>query len=75
LNAPGILVTIQEMRDTLAKAAGQEMLDFIEEVEDTTFADLVQSWPCNFDVSLAVGIGLSTTESFEDAVEQYMRGH
>jgi hypothetical protein len=51
------------------------MLDFIEEVEDTTFADLVQSWPCNFDVSLAVGIGLSTTESFEDAVEQYMRGH
>jgi nucleoside-diphosphate-sugar epimerase len=75
LNAPGILVTIQEMRDTLAKAAGQEMLDFIEEVEDTTFADLVQSWPCNFDVSLAVGIGLSTTGSFEDAVEQYMRAH
>lgn len=74
LNAPGILVTIQEMRDVLAKVAGQEKLDLIEEVEDSTFVDLVQSWPCNFDVSLAISIGLTTTESFEKSVEEFMRG-
>ncbi|KAJ5995761.1 hypothetical protein N7481_002738 [Penicillium waksmanii] len=73
LNAPGMVVTIQEMRDTLAKVAGQEMLDYIEEVEDTTFADLVQSWPCNFDVSLASGVGLSVRETFGQAVEEYVR--
>ncbi|KAJ5369659.1 hypothetical protein N7509_014271 [Penicillium cosmopolitanum] len=73
LNAPGILVTIQEMTETLAKVAGREKLDLIEEVEDSNFADLVQSWPCNFDVSLAFSLGLSTRESFGKAVEEYVR--
>lgn len=71
-NAPGSLVTIQEMRDALAKVAGEDKLRYIEEADDTKFGALVDSWPCNFDVSLALSLGLSPAESFEKAVEDYI---
>lgn len=74
LNAPGLLVTVQKMRDTLARVGGQDTLDYIEEVEDTGFGDLVQSWPCNFDVSLAISLGMAPAESFDRAVEDYIQG-
>lgn len=72
LNAPGILVTIQEMRDNLARCAGEDKLAYIEEVEDDTFGDLVESWPCHFDVSLAMSLGFAPSERFEKTVEDYV---
>lgn len=72
LNAPGSLVTIQQMRDALAAIGGSDRLRYIEETENTTFDELVQSWPCNFDVSLALSLGLCPAESFEKAVADYL---
>ena len=74
LNLPGSLVTIQEMRDALEKVAGRDKLEYIEEAEDDGFGDLVRSWPHNFDVSLALKIGLLPAESFERAVQDYVEG-
>ncbi|KAL7911705.1 nucleoside-diphosphate-sugar epimerase [Trichoderma velutinum] len=75
INAPGSLVSIQQMRDALAKIGGPERLDYIEEAENTSFDDLVQSWPCNFDVSLALGLGMCPAESFEMAVQEYVASY
>jgi nucleoside-diphosphate-sugar epimerase len=73
LNAPGSLVSIQEMRDALVRVGGEDKLDYIEEAQNTRFDELVQSWPCNFDVSLALSLGLCPAESFERAVEDYLQ--
>ncbi|ETS76644.1 hypothetical protein PFICI_12031 [Pestalotiopsis fici W106-1] len=73
INAPGSLVTIQEMRDALVKIAGEDRLKYVEEAADTRFGKLVQSWPHNFDVSLALSVGLFPAESFERAVEDYIQ--
>jgi nucleoside-diphosphate-sugar epimerase len=73
LNTPGSLVSIQEMRDALARIGGEDKLDYIEEAENTGFDELVESWPCNFDVSLALSLGLCPAESFERAVEDYLK--
>lgn len=74
LNAPGSIVNIQQMRDAVAKIAGNDKLNYIEETEDTSFAKLVQSWPYNFDVSLALSLGLLPAEGFEKAVQDYVDG-
>lgn len=73
LNAPGSLVTIQEMRDALERIGGKEKLNLLEETEDAGFADLVRSWPANFNISLALKLGLHAAESFEKAVEDYVQ--
>ncbi|KAJ5493896.1 hypothetical protein N7463_009983 [Penicillium fimorum] len=73
LNLPGSLVTIQQMRDSLEMVGGRDKLDLIEEVEDAEFAQLVSSWPANFDVSLALGLGLRQAEGFDKAAEEYVQ--
>ncbi|KAJ9652256.1 hypothetical protein H2198_008466 [Neophaeococcomyces mojaviensis] len=73
LNLPGSLVSIQQMRNALARVGGDDKLNYIDEAENTGFDELVQSWPCNFDVSLALKLGLYPAESFEKAVEDYLQ--
>ncbi|KAJ9617287.1 hypothetical protein H2200_001008 [Cladophialophora chaetospira] len=72
LNLPGMLVSIQEMRDALAKVAGEDKLQYIDEAEGTEFEELVKSWPSDFDVSLALRLGLAPAERVENAAEDYI---
>lgn len=72
INAPGIVVTIQEMLDALAKVAGEDKLKFVTEKHDEGLARILYSWAYNYDNALALSLGFKKPESFEQAVREYI---
>jgi nucleoside-diphosphate-sugar epimerase len=71
VNAPGILVTIQDMLDALEKVGGKDKLQFVKEETDPALERILRSWAWNFDNSLAYSLGYQADTSFEDAVRDY----
>lgn len=72
VNAPGLMATIQDMRDALAKVAGEDKLQHIKEREDSEVAAILRSWAYNFDNSLALKLGYKPDSTFEQAVREYI---
>jgi nucleoside-diphosphate-sugar epimerase len=72
LNMPGIVATIQEMRDALARVGGKDKLTFLREEEDPDAKALLESWPGEVDVSTALKLGLAQDQSFENIVREYV---
>ena len=71
VNAPGILVTIQDMLDALEKVGGKDKLQYVKEETDPALERILRSWAWNFDNSLAYSLGYQADTSFEDAVRDY----
>lgn len=71
INAPGILVTIQDMLDALAKVGGDDKLQHIREIEDTELGKILYSFPWKYDNKLAFELGYKPDASFESAVRDY----
>ncbi|KAF7846329.1 hypothetical protein BT93_L4531 [Corymbia citriodora subsp. variegata] len=72
INAPGLMATVQDMRDALAKVAGEDKLKYIKEVDDEDTGRILRSWAYNFDNSLAYKLGYKADTSFEQAVREYI---
>jgi hypothetical protein len=53
VNAPGKLVTIQDMLNTLEKVGGKDKLKYIKEENNPALERILRSWAWNFDTSLA----------------------
>jgi nucleoside-diphosphate-sugar epimerase len=71
---PGIAVSVQELRDALAKYGGEERLAFIKEVEDEGLGKILRSWAQDYDISTPLKLGLVVDESADELVREYIEG-
>lgn len=73
VNAPGLLATVQDMRDALAKVGGEDKLQYVKEVDDEALGKILYSWAWKFDNTLALSLGYKPDSSFEQAVRDYVQ--
>ena len=71
LNHPGIGVSLQDMRDSLAKVGGENLLDLLEEKEEPTLKKILYSWPADFDNTKALRLGFQRDTGFDQIVRDY----
>lgn len=69
---PGISVTIQELRDALARYGGEDKLRLVREVEDERLERILRSWPEDFDIEESLRLGLVVDKSADALVRQYV---
>lgn len=74
VNLPGFGVTVQEMRDVLAKVGGEDKLKLLKEKSDPEMERILRSWGTDFDNSLGLGLGFKRDEGFEEVVRDYVNG-
>lgn len=72
VNAPGFLVTIQEMRDALAEIGGYDRLQYVQEVKDPALSRILYSWASNFDNSLGLSLGFKQDKDFKQVVHEFI---
>jgi nucleoside-diphosphate-sugar epimerase len=72
INAPGHVVTIQDMMDALARVGGEDKLKLVKEEHDEPIAKILYSWAFKYDNSLAKKLGFKFPESFEQSVRDYV---
>jgi nucleoside-diphosphate-sugar epimerase len=73
VNAPGLLATVQDMLDALAKVGGEDKLQHVQEVDDEALGKILYSWAYKFDNKLALSLGYKPDSSFEQAVRDYVQ--
>jgi nucleoside-diphosphate-sugar epimerase len=71
---PGIAVSVQELRDALARYGGEERLGFIREEEDEGLERILRSWAEDFDISASLKLGLVVDQSADELVKEYVDG-
>ncbi|EAQ84175.1 hypothetical protein CHGG_10579 [Chaetomium globosum CBS 148.51] len=71
---PGIPVSVQELRDALAKYGGEERLGLIREVEDEGLERILRGWAEDFDITESLRLGLVVDESGDVLVREYVEG-
>jgi nucleoside-diphosphate-sugar epimerase len=71
LNHPGIGVSLQDMRDSLARVGGEDKLALLEERDDPVVKKILYSWPADFDNAKAVALGFARDVSYDDIVRNY----
>ena len=71
INAPGHVVTIQDMMDALAKVGGEDKLKYVKEEHDEAIAKILYSWAVKYDNSLAYKLGFRKPDSFEQSVREF----
>lgn len=71
LNHPGIGVSLQEMRDSLARVGGEDKLALLEETDEPVLKKILYSWPAGFDNAKAVALGFARDVSYDDIVRDY----
>ncbi|KAK3304751.1 uncharacterized protein B0T15DRAFT_252406 [Chaetomium strumarium] len=71
---PGIAVSVQELRDALAKYGGEERLRLIREEPDERLERILRSWPPDFDITTPLRLGLVVDRSADDLVREYVEG-
>lgn len=69
---PGIAVSVQELRDALAKYGGEDKLRFIREEEDDGLERILRSWAEDFDISASLRLGLAVDRSADELVKEYV---
>ncbi|KAK3904119.1 hypothetical protein C8A05DRAFT_42776 [Staphylotrichum tortipilum] len=69
---PGVVVSIQEMRDAVGKYGGEEAVGRIREVEDEGVGKIVRSWGVDFDIEKGLAMGLVVDEGADQLVREYV---
>ena len=72
INLPGLTVTVKAMVDALASITDQTTVQRIQYQPDEAIAQIVASWPSEFDVSRAISLGFTQDRSFEDIICAFM---
>ncbi|KAK4121890.1 NAD(P)-binding protein [Parathielavia appendiculata] len=70
---PGAAVSVQELRDALARYGGEERLGLIREVEDEGLGRILRSWAEDFEVGEPLRLGLVGVESGDEIVREYVQ--
>lgn len=72
INLPGISVSIHEMISTLAVLSDTKTTQLITYVPDPNVQKIVESWPCEFDISTALGYGFRADKDIAAIISQYI---
>lgn len=75
MNFPSLSVTVQEMIDATARAAGNRTLGKIDWRSDPNFQRLVDDWPKYFESEFANRHGIHAETSFDEIIQVYMEEH
>ena len=75
MNFPSLSVTVQEMIDATARAAGNRALGRIDWRPDPAFQRLVDDWPKYFESEFANRHGIHAEASFDEVIQVYMEEH
>ncbi len=75
VTARGLTVSVQQIIDALAFAAGPEVAALIDDEPDPAVAAIVGSWPQGFDSGLAVALGFPTDDSIEQIIARHIAEH
>lgn len=71
LNLPGIVVTVEQMLESLARVGSQSGRDLVTLDLDERVMKIVCSWPGEFDVERPLSLGFTQDTDFDDVVRQY----
>lgn len=72
LNMPGVTATVAEQIAALHRLAGQEAVDLIRHEPDPQIAELVSTWPQDFEAERALELGFVADASFEDILRVHV---
>ena len=72
LNLPGVSCTVGDQIEALRRAAGQAAVDLIVPQPDPEIIKIVDTWPKAFDPQLALSLGFSAEQSFDQIIEIYL---
>ncbi|KAJ7734124.1 NAD dependent epimerase/dehydratase [Mycena metata] len=71
VNLPGVTVKLTDVLEALETVGGKEARGFVEEKVDPVIEKIVLGWPERFDISRALGLGLSQDGPLIDTVRAY----
>ncbi len=71
LNLPGVVVTAEQMLESLARVGGPATRELVTLNLDERVMDIVCSWPGEFDVERPLSLGFAQDANFDDVVRQY----
>jgi nucleoside-diphosphate-sugar epimerase len=69
---PAVKVSVTEMLDALAEAAGRELLDLVEFEPDDRIMPMVRSWPVNIVADRAGDLGIHTDADATEIVKDFL---
>ncbi|KAJ7476278.1 NAD dependent epimerase/dehydratase [Mycena galericulata] len=71
VNLPGVTVKLADILEALETVGGKEVRALVEEKVDPVIEKIVLSWPEKFDISRALGLGLSQDGPLIETVRAY----
>lgn len=75
VNGRGLTVTAGEMLDALARAAGPQTAELVDEMPDRDIAAIVTSWPSAFACDAAQSLGFPIDESIDAIIAAHIKDH
>lgn len=72
LNLPGLQTTPKKMTDSLARLAGNELLEFVSYEKDPAIERIVSSWPKSINNELELSLGFHQDKDFDSILKLYM---
>lgn len=72
VNMPGVSATVADQIDALRRIAGQPAVDLIRHEPDPQIADMVTTWPRDFDPQRALDLGFVAEESFDEILRAHV---
>ncbi len=73
VNLPGLSITVEEMIAALVRVTDKATAEKIQYQPDEAIAQIVASWPSQFDVTRAIELGFTRDESFEEIVRAFIQ--
>lgn len=71
LNFPGIIASVQDLLDALAKIGGEDKLALVIDEPNEAYETLLRSWAWNVDYSFPLSLGLKQDKNAEGLVREY----
>lgn len=72
INLCGLSVTVEEMLASLSRIRSADVLSHIRYQADQSIANIVNSWPGDFQASYARQLGFQANASFDEMVREYL---
>jgi nucleoside-diphosphate-sugar epimerase len=73
LNLPSLATTVGEMAAALERVAGKAATALLDRTPDPTIQRIVKTWPGHIETVRARALGLTSDESFEAVIREYVR--
>lgn len=72
INFPGIVASVQDLLDALAKVGGPDKLALVHDEPDAAYEAILRGWAWNLDYARPLALGLVRDEDAEGLVREYV---